>query len=61
MVERFANGCPHQMEMEREGSFQIHNLRIDDRCIYHIMVSQILPVMSLTSIIIERARYLYAF
>jgi hypothetical protein len=39
MVERFADGQPHRMEMEGEGGFQIHDLRIDDQYIYRIMVS----------------------
>jgi hypothetical protein len=48
------------MEMEGEGAFQISALKDEDRCIYLVMVSQIFPMVSLTSITIERACCLYA-
>ena len=47
-------------ETEGEGSFQMHNLSNDVRCIYRILVSLILPLLSLTMITMERAHCLYA-
>jgi hypothetical protein len=48
------------MELEGKGSFQMSNFSNDIRCIYRILASQVLPVISHTMIIIERARCLYA-
>ena len=48
------------MELDREGSFQISDFSNDVRCIYHILASQVLPIISHTLITIERARCLYA-
>jgi hypothetical protein len=59
-VECFAEGHPHQMETNGEGSFQLSDLSNDVRCIYHILTSRVHPVLSYTMITIERARCLYA-
>ena len=59
LVECFSEGCPHHMEIEGMGSFQMHDLSNDAKCIYHILVSHILPMLSLTMITIERAHCLY--
>jgi hypothetical protein len=56
----FAEGRPHQMELEGEGSFQTSDFSNDIRCIYHILASRVLPVINHTMITIERAHYLYA-
>jgi hypothetical protein len=56
----FAEGRPHKMELEREGSFQMSDFNNDVRCIYHILASRVLPVISHKMITIERAHYLYA-
>jgi hypothetical protein len=48
------------MELEGEGSFQMSDFNNDVRCIYHILASQVLLVISHTMIIIERARCLYS-
>ena len=42
-----------------EGSFQLSDLCNDFRCIYHVLTSQILPILSHTMITMERARCLY--
>jgi hypothetical protein len=60
LVACFTKGHPHQMELEGEGSFQMSDFSNDIRCIYHILVSRVLPVISHTMITIERARCLYA-
>jgi hypothetical protein len=60
LVACFAEGRPHQMELEGEGSFQMSDFSNDVRCIYHILASRALPVISHTMITIERARCLYA-
>jgi hypothetical protein len=60
LVACFTEGHPHQMELEGEGSFQMSNFSNDVRCIYHILASRVLPVISHTMITIERARCLYA-
>jgi hypothetical protein len=60
LVACFVEGHPHQMELEGKGSFQMSNFSNDIRCIYRILASQVLPVISHTMIIIERARCLYA-
>jgi hypothetical protein len=60
LVACFAEGCPHQMELEGEGSFQMSDFSNDVRCIYHILASRVLPVISHTMITIEKARCLYA-
>ena len=56
----FAEGRPHQMELEGEGSFQLSNFNNDVRCIYLILASRVLSVICHTMITIERARCLYA-
>jgi hypothetical protein len=48
------------MELEGDGSFQMSDFSNDVCCIYHILASRILLVISHTMITIERARYLYA-
>jgi hypothetical protein len=48
------------MELKGEGSFQMSDFSNDVRCIYHILASQVLPIISHTMITIKRARYLYA-
>ena len=48
------------MELDREDSFQMSDISNDVRCIYHILASQVLPVISHMLITIERARCLYA-
>jgi hypothetical protein len=60
LVACFAEGCPHQMELEGEGSFQMSDFNNDVRCIYHILASRVLPIISHTMITIEKARCLYA-
>jgi hypothetical protein len=60
IVACFAEGCLHQMELDRDGSFQMNDFSNDVRCIYHILASRVLPVISHTLITIERACYLYA-
>ena len=60
MVEYFAEGRLHEMETEGENSFQIHDFINEVWCIYCILMSRVLPVLSLTLITIERARCLYA-
>ena len=59
MVACFAEGCPHQMELDEEGSFQMSDFSNDVHCIYHILASWVLPVISHTLITIEKARGLY--
>jgi hypothetical protein len=56
----FCEGRPHQMELEGEGSFQMSDFSNDVRCIYHILASRVLPVISHMMITIEKARCLYA-
>jgi hypothetical protein len=46
--------------LEGEGSFQMTNFSNDVRCIYHILASRVLWVISHTMITIKRARCLYA-
>jgi hypothetical protein len=48
------------MEIEGEGSFQMSDFSNNVRCIYHILASRVLPVISHTMITIERAHCLYA-
>jgi hypothetical protein len=60
MVSCFAEGCPNQMETEGEGSFQIHDFSNEVRCVYRVVMSCVLPVLSLTLITMDRARCLYA-
>jgi hypothetical protein len=60
LVACFAEGRPHQMELDGEGNFQMSNFSNDVRCIYHILASRVLPVISHTMITIERASCLYA-
>jgi hypothetical protein len=60
LVACFAEGRPHHMELEGEGSFQMSDFSNDVRCIYHILISRVLLVISHTMITIERARCLYA-
>ena len=60
VVVCFAEGRPHQMELNGEGSFQMSDFSNDVRCIYHILVSQVFPVISHMLITIKRARCLYA-
>ena len=59
MVACFADGRPYQMELDGEGSFQMSDFSNDVRCIYHILASRVLPVISHMLITIERARCLY--
>jgi hypothetical protein len=58
-VACFAERRPHQMELEREGSFQMSNFSNDVPFIYHILASRVLPIISHMMITIERARCLY--
>jgi hypothetical protein len=60
MVECFAKGHPHHMETEGENSFQIHDFSNEVQCIYRLVMSRVLPVLSLTMITMDRARCLYA-
>ena len=60
IVTCFAEGRPHQMELDGEGSFQMIDFSNDVHCIYHILVSRVLPVISHTLITIDRAHCLYA-
>jgi hypothetical protein len=60
LVACFAKGCPHQMELKGEVSFQMSAFCNVVQCIYHILTSRVLPVISHTMITIERAYYLYA-
>ena len=60
IVACFAEGRPHQIELDGGGSFQMSDFSNDVRCIYHILASQVLPVISHMLITIERARCLYA-
>jgi hypothetical protein len=60
MVACFAEGRPHRMETEGEGSFQVHDFSNEVRCIYRVMMSRVLPVLSPTMITMDRARCLYA-
>jgi hypothetical protein len=46
MVACFAKGRPHQIELDGEGSLQMSDLSNDVRCICHILVSQVLPIIS---------------
>jgi hypothetical protein len=60
MVACFAEGCPHRIETEGEGSFQVHDFSNEVRCIYRVVMSRVLPLLSLTMITMDRARCLYA-
>ena len=60
MVACFVEGRLHQMEFDGEGSFQMSDFSNDVHCIYHILVSRVLSVISHTLITIERSRCLYA-
>jgi hypothetical protein len=60
LVAYFAEGRPYQMEIEGEGSFQMSDYSNNVCCIYHILASRVLPVISHTMITIERAHCLYA-
>jgi hypothetical protein len=60
LVACFTEGRPHQMELEGEGSFQMSYFSNDVCCIYHILASRVLSVISHTMITIKRARCLYA-
>jgi hypothetical protein len=55
LVACFAEGHPLQMELDGEGRFQMCNFSNDVRCIYHILASRVLQVISHTIITIERA------
>jgi hypothetical protein len=59
IVECFIEGRPHQMELEKDGSFQMSDFSNEVWCIYHILASWILPVISHMIITMERARCLY--
>jgi hypothetical protein len=59
MVACFTEG-PHQMEVEGECSFQVHDFSNEVRCIYQVVMSHVLLVLSLTMITMDRARCLYA-
>jgi hypothetical protein len=59
MIECFVEGHPHQIETKGESSFQIHDLNNEVRCIYRVVMSHVLPVLSLMMITIDRARCLY--
>jgi hypothetical protein len=59
MVACFAEGCPHHMETEGEGSFQVHDFSNEVRCIYRVVMSRVLPLLSLTMITMDRTRCLY--
>jgi hypothetical protein len=41
-------------------SFQIHDFSNEVRCIYHVVMSRVLQILSLTLITMDRARCLYA-
>jgi hypothetical protein len=60
LITCFAEGRPHQVELEGKGSFQMSNFSNDICCIYHILTSRVLPVISHTMITRERAHCLYA-
>jgi hypothetical protein len=60
LVACFAEGRLHQMELKGEGSFQMSNFSNDVHCIYHVLASRVLPVISHMMIMIERAHCLYA-
>jgi hypothetical protein len=55
MVVCFAKGCPHHIEIKGKGSFQIHDFNNEVRCIYRVVMSRVLPVLSLTMITMDRA------
>jgi hypothetical protein len=59
MVACFTEGRPNRMEAEGEGSFQEHDFSNEVRCIYRVVMSRVLPVLSLTMITMDRARCLY--
>jgi hypothetical protein len=59
MVACFIEGRPNRMEAEGEGSFQVHDFSNEVRCIYRVVMSRVLPVLSLTMITMDRARCLY--
>jgi hypothetical protein len=44
---------------EGEGSFQIHDFSNEVRCIYRVVMSHVVPMVSLTMITMDRARRLY--
>jgi hypothetical protein len=48
------------MELKEEGNFQMSDFSNDVRCIYHILASRVLLVISHMMITIERARCFYA-
>jgi hypothetical protein len=60
MVACFTEGRLHRMETEGEGSFEVHDFSNEVRCIYRVVMSCVLPVLSLTMITMDRARCLYA-
>jgi hypothetical protein len=60
MVACFVEGRPHRMETEGEGSFQVHDFSNEVRCIYQVVMSHVLLVLSLTMITMDRAQCLYA-
>jgi hypothetical protein len=60
IIACFTEGCPHQMELDGECSFQMSDFNNEVQCIYHILERQVLPIISHTLITIERARCLYA-
>jgi hypothetical protein len=60
LVACFTKGHPHQMKLGGEGSFQMRDFSNNVSCIYHILASKVLPVISHTMITIVRARCLYA-
>jgi hypothetical protein len=57
MVTWFTEGRPNRIE--GEGSFQVHDFSNEVRCIYRVVMSRVLLVLSLTMITMDRARCLY--
>jgi hypothetical protein len=55
MVKCFVEGHPHQMEIEGESNFQIHDFSNEVRSIYRIVMIHVLLVLSLNLITMERA------
>ena len=60
IVACFVEGYLHQMELDKEGSFQMSDFSNDVHCIYHILACWVLLVISHTLVTVERARCLYA-
>jgi hypothetical protein len=55
MVACFAEGRPHQMEIEGKSSIQIHDFSNEVLCVYRVVMSRVLPLLSLTLITMDRA------